>query len=318
MIASVLPAFTISTLAHHGTKAFTDLSSQDDYYVTILELHARGIVKGNGDNTVTPANPLNRAELVVIVNRAAGIEKNASDKNCFTDIREEWFAADVCAATRLGFIKGYSDGYFRPTREVTSGESAKILLNTVLKRNHQDLDEAMQELEQNDFFLQKYDLNDSIKRNETFERLLRIIHHKEQNPLYMDQMDQEGNLFDPDIDPIKNQIGAELPIYVEFKQASYDYFLGKNPMILFFHAPWCPLCRESDKVLEESFPSLGGAVIWMKVDYDTSTDLKKKYGVTYQDTFILLSKDGEVVSKKNSLRSSATAQEWIHLALQLQ
>lgn len=317
-IALLISGLIQTAAAHHGTKAFTDLSTQDEYYVTILELHARGIVNGNGDNTVTPNNPLNRAELVVIVNRAAGTQKQTTDKNCFQDVREEWFAADVCAAARLGFIKGYADGFFRPTQEVTSGESAKILLNTLLKRNHQDLSEASKEIEQQEFFFKKFDLNASIKRNEAFERLLRIVHHKEQSPEFMDQMDQEGNLFNPDIDPIKNQLGVELPIYVEFNQASYDYFLGKNPIILFFHAPWCPLCRASDEVLNEALPSLGGGVIWMKVDYDTQTELKKKYGVTYQDTFILIDGSGEVVGKKNSLRSAESAQEWMLLTLQNQ
>lgn len=317
-ITLLIPGLVQIASAHHATKAFTDLSSQDDYYVTILELHARGIVNGNGDNTVTPQNPLNRAELVAIVNRAAGTEKLPGDKNCFSDVREEWFSAEICAAARLGYVKGYADGFFRPEREVTSGESSKILLNTLLKRNHQDLAEASKELEQQNFYLKKYDLNTSIKRNEAFERLLRIIHHKEQSPEFMDQRTAEGVLFNPDIDPINNQIGVNLPIYVEFKETSYEHFLGRSPMILFFYAPWCPLCRASEEVLNEALPSLGGGVIWMKVDYDTEAELKKKYGVTYQDTFVLIDATGEVVSKKSSLRSSESAQEWMHLALQYQ
>ncbi|OIJ26686.1 thioredoxin family protein [Nocardioides luteus] len=60
--------------------------------------------------------------------------------------------------------------------------------------------------------------------------------------------------------------------------------------ILFFHAPWCPECRGFEKAIE------GGTVPdktqILKVDYDSATDLRKKYGVTIQSTFVRVDATG--------------------------
>ncbi|MEK7564045.1 MAG: hypothetical protein AAB510_00550 [Patescibacteria group bacterium] len=37
----------------------------------------------------------------------------------------------------------------------------------------------------------------------------------------------------------------------------------------------------------------------LDVDYDNSSDLKKKYGVTYQHTFVQVDKDGNMIKKWN-------------------
>ncbi|MGE3278987.1 MAG: S-layer homology domain-containing protein [Candidatus Altimarinota bacterium] len=315
-LASCLIWMTVShASAGHGEKAFPDLSKDDRYYPSIAILHAMGIVLGNESGDINPLGLLNRAELVVIVNRAAKTKKQSSDRNCLQDVREEWFAEDICAAIRLGFVKGYADGFFRPERPVTVGEAAKILANILAGKDFQDLAQALAWLEENGYYLEKMGLNESIRRNEAFARLHRVL-TAASSPVMADQQDSEGNLFDPEIDPIKNQIGAGQPVYVEFSEKAYEHFLGKNPMILFFHAPWCPLCRKSDEVLLEILEELEGGVIWFKVDYDTETALKKEYGVTYQDTFIVIDASGEGVLKGNTLGSHPErAQSWMKSAL---
>lgn len=54
--------------------------------------------------------------------------------------------------------------------------------------------------------------------------------------------------------------------------------------LLFFHAPWCPQCRE----LESSINADGvpDGVTVFKVDYDSNQQLRQKYGVTIQTTFV--------------------------------
>jgi len=311
---SSLPVF-----AHHGSTAaasFPDLSSTSPYFGSISHLKERGIVRGDEKGNVNPEAILNRAELVVIAARTGKIVILTTDRNCMKDIKDEWFAAAICAAIRLGYIKGYPDGLFRPEREVTVGEAAKILANILAGRQFQELEEALAWLEQNGFYLQRMDLNAPIRRSEAFERLYRILTSTEMDPLMLDQVDSEGNPFNPEIDPIKNQIGSGQPTYVEFSQTSYDHFLGQSPMILFFHAPWCPLCRKSDEVLLEIFDGLEGGVIWFKVDYDTETALKQQYGITYQDTFVILSSSVEVALKGSNLGSYPDrAQQWMNLAL---
>lgn len=64
---------------------------------------------------------------------------------------------------------------------------------------------------------------------------------------------------------------------------------------LFFYAPWCPQCRalESD-IKSKGVPS---GITILKVDYDSETSLKKKYGVTLQTTIVEVNDSGELVEK---------------------
>lgn len=65
--------------------------------------------------------------------------------------------------------------------------------------------------------------------------------------------------------------------------------------ILFFAASWCPSCVSADKNFSsEEIPQ---NLNILKVDYDNSSDLKKKYWVTMQHTFVLVDKDLEMIKK---------------------
>lgn len=68
-----------------------------------------------------------------------------------------------------------------------------------------------------------------------------------------------------------------------------------NRTILFFHAPWCPQCRAFEKNITASEIPEGTQIL--KTDYDSSTELKKKYGVTLQTTFVSVEPDGSQVKK---------------------
>lgn len=65
--------------------------------------------------------------------------------------------------------------------------------------------------------------------------------------------------------------------------------------ILFFHAPWCPQCRALEKSITSSAIPTGVTIF--KVDYDSSTALRQKYGVTIQTTLIEIDKNGNEVQK---------------------
>jgi thiol-disulfide isomerase/thioredoxin len=70
-------------------------------------------------------------------------------------------------------------------------------------------------------------------------------------------------------------------IYVEYAD---DDANAEGRILLFFHAPWCPQCRsiESD-ILAEGVPD---GVTIVKVDYDSRQDVRQRYGVTLQTTFV--------------------------------
>ena len=72
-------------------------------------------------------------------------------------------------------------------------------------------------------------------------------------------------------------------------------------VVLFFHASWCPTCKSADSAI--SGGTLPEGLTVLKVDYDSETELKKKYGVTYQHTFVQVDKDGNQLKKWTGSRS---------------
>jgi thiol-disulfide isomerase/thioredoxin len=66
-----------------------------------------------------------------------------------------------------------------------------------------------------------------------------------------------------------------------------------QPVALHFRADWCPTCRAQDKVLDglKSEPGLKLAVL--AVDYDTEKDLKRRFKINSQSTFVVLKGDKE-------------------------
>ena len=81
-------------------------------------------------------------------------------------------------------------------------------------------------------------------------------------------------------------------------QAAYESQMDKRAgtkVVYFSHAPWCPDCRATDAALLESGVPEGLTIV--KVDYDTATELRQKYGVTQQHTFVQVGSDGGELGK---------------------
>lgn len=68
-------------------------------------------------------------------------------------------------------------------------------------------------------------------------------------------------------------------------------------VVLFFHASWCPSCRALNSDIEKNANSIPSGVSILKLDYDKETELKKKYGITYQHTLVQVDKDGNMIKK---------------------
>jgi thiol-disulfide isomerase/thioredoxin len=68
-------------------------------------------------------------------------------------------------------------------------------------------------------------------------------------------------------------------------------------VVLFFHATWCPECREADKDFTSNLNKIPSNVSVFKVDYDSSKDLKTKYGITHQHTFVQIDSEGTQITK---------------------
>ncbi|MEV8273092.1 thioredoxin family protein [Microbacterium sp. NPDC077184] len=80
--------------------------------------------------------------------------------------------------------------------------------------------------------------------------------------------------------------------YVDYTDGAIEATPGDKA--LFFHASWCPQCRALDEDLRASGAPDGLTVF--KVDYDSRTDLRQKYGVTLQTTIVFVDDAGEPIS----------------------
>lgn len=88
------------------------------------------------------------------------------------------------------------------------------------------------------------------------------------------------------------------------KSGSYETYAPEKlaraetgDVVLFFHASWCPSCRGLNTDIEKNLRALPPEVSILKVDYDTESELKKKYGVTYQHTLVQVAADGTMIKK---------------------
>lgn len=77
--------------------------------------------------------------------------------------------------------------------------------------------------------------------------------------------------------------------------ADYNKNLSKyadSKKVYFFHASWCPTCQSIDKEISADMSKIPAGVTLIKTDFDSSTDLRQKYGVTTQYTFVQVDNSG--------------------------
>lgn len=92
----------------------------------------------------------------------------------------------------------------------------------------------------------------------------------------------------PEVVEVVSMDGA----YLDYTDGIIEQTAG--PKALFFHASWCPNCRQLDEELVAEGAPEGLTVF--KVDYDSRTDLRQKYGVTLQTTVVFVDDAGEAIS----------------------
>jgi thiol-disulfide isomerase/thioredoxin len=83
-------------------------------------------------------------------------------------------------------------------------------------------------------------------------------------------------------------------------EAQLAALAAKGTTVVFFYAAWCPNCRATVTELNARWDEVNPGLTLVIADYDKEQALKARFGVTYQDTFVLLDKDGKGVELWNS------------------
>lgn len=72
-----------------------------------------------------------------------------------------------------------------------------------------------------------------------------------------------------------------------------------SDIVLFFNASWCSTCKEARENLEADPAAIPAGLTIVTVDFDDSDELKRKYGVTIQHTFVQVDAEGNEIAKWN-------------------
>lgn len=103
------------------------------------------------------------------------------------------------------------------------------------------------------------------------------------------------------VQPKENTLKTPLPSSQKTMHTGYqDYNPNTIPLswdiVLFFHADRCPTCNEAEKnFLNSTIPE---SLTILKVNYDTETELKKKYGILTQTSYVLIKPDGTLIKRR--------------------
>lgn len=88
-------------------------------------------------------------------------------------------------------------------------------------------------------------------------------------------------------------------------ERSTEKYLGSK-IVLFFNANWCSTCKIARDNIESNLDSIPSKLVIVVVDFDKETELRKRYGVTIQHTFIQIDENRNPLAKWSG---SVTAEE---------
>lgn len=131
----------INNALHTEKKAelnFTDVSKNQWYYEEVRKSVASGFFSGYENNTFRPDNPIKREEVAKVVSSAmttGGVEgEGATLLSDYSSI-QDWAKPSVNAAYNKGYILGYPEGVYRPSKALTRAEAVKIICEVIENEN---------------------------------------------------------------------------------------------------------------------------------------------------------------------------------------
>ena len=89
-------------------------------------MSSNGIISGYTDGTFKPNQNMTRAELITVINRLLGNQKQ--NDRFVPDINvKDWYYAEIRKAIESGFVEGNQEGYVKPNNLITRQEAVVML-----------------------------------------------------------------------------------------------------------------------------------------------------------------------------------------------
>lgn len=132
-----------------ATAGFTDLDINADYHEAVDYVVENGYFKGVSDTKFDPYGTLNRAMLVTVLGRVAGVADMGAVYCGFDDVKAEnfaWAMSFISWGRANGIVKGMSDTEFAPAQNTTVEQAVTFIyrfaeymdidVNVYTKRNY--------------------------------------------------------------------------------------------------------------------------------------------------------------------------------------
>jgi hypothetical protein len=114
---------------------FIDVTSKHWAYADIAKGTTAGIIHGYQDGSFAPNRFVTRAEMAVMIGNAMKQKPQATSSSPFTDVSSKhWAAPMLSQMKRIGYMKGYSDGSFKPDRAASRAEFTTMLYDILVKK----------------------------------------------------------------------------------------------------------------------------------------------------------------------------------------
>ncbi|HEX6607729.1 MAG TPA: S-layer homology domain-containing protein, partial [Chloroflexia bacterium] len=134
-------------------QTFRDVPPDNPFWMFIERVHAHNVVGGYADGSFQPGNNVTRGQIAKFVSNAAVLTDSIpATQQTFADVpAANPFWLYIERAAQAGVVGGYSDGTFRPTNNVTRGQTAKFIANGFFPASAQQLIAAAYQAGQIDY-----------------------------------------------------------------------------------------------------------------------------------------------------------------------
>lgn len=123
----------------NGNASYTDVPSAEWYYDYVGVAQEIGYIAGYPGGEFRPNDYITREQAASILSRIQYLDGSELGIDKFSDKSSisSWAAEAVGAASEAGFISGYSDGSFKPSKNLTRAEAVVMLENIMNNaKNH--------------------------------------------------------------------------------------------------------------------------------------------------------------------------------------